>query len=125
MSPGKQTELFHVVFFDQRQHEPHEADTVQCERQEPMIGDEETQIFLCGKIQNMNEKQFNTKIKMYRYAYQAIDDDTKVIDQILTVEKVVGRQQKVPGQTAEPWQAMDAIHLIANGNDFFETFDLH
>lgn len=46
MSPGEQTELFHVVLLHQRQHEPHEANAVQRERQEPMVSDKESQIFL-------------------------------------------------------------------------------
>lgn len=39
--PSEQAELFHVVFLHQRQHEPHETDAVQRERQEPMVADEE------------------------------------------------------------------------------------
>lgn len=66
MRPCKQTELLHVVFLDQRQHEPHETDAVQRERQEAMVFDEETQIL------------------------DAIDDHTIVVDQIFAVEKVIG-----------------------------------
>lgn len=66
MGPGEQTELFHVVFFDQRQNKPHETNAVQRKRQKTMIGDQEAKIF------------------------QTIDDDTKVIDQIFTIEEIVG-----------------------------------
>ena len=31
MSPCEQTELFHVILFDQREHKPNEADAVQTE----------------------------------------------------------------------------------------------
>lgn len=50
--------------------------------------------------------------------------NTKVVNQIFTVKEVVGCEQEIPGQTAEPWQPVYAIDLIANRNDLFEAFDL-
>lgn len=101
MCPSKQTELLHVVLFDERQHKPNETNAIQCERQESMVRDQKVQIF------------------------HTIDHHTIVVHQIFAVEKVIGRQQKVPRQTTEPWQTVDAIDLIANRNDFLETFHLH
>lgn len=46
MSPGKQTELFHVVLLDQRQNKPNETNAIQGKGKETMIGDHKFQIFL-------------------------------------------------------------------------------
>lgn len=57
--------------------------------------------------------------------FDAIYHNAIVIDQILAVEEIIGCQQEIPRQTTEPRQTMDAIHLISNRNNLFETFDLH
>lgn len=57
--------------------------------------------------------------------FHTIYHNAIVIDQILAVEEIIGCQQEIPGQTTEPWQTMDAVHLISNRNDFLETFHLH
>lgn len=98
--PGEQAELLHVVLLHQRQHEPHEANAVQRERQKAMVGDEEAQIL------------------------QPIDHHAKVVDQILAVEEVVRGEQKVPREAAEPGQTVDAVHLVANRDDLLEAFHL-
>lgn len=56
---------------------------------------------------------------------RTIDDHAIVVDQIFTIEEVIWCQQKVPWQATEPRQAMNAVHLVANRNDFLETFHLH
>lgn len=57
--------------------------------------------------------------------FHTIYHNAEIIDQIFTIEKVVGREQKVPGQAAEPWQTMNTIHLVANRDDLFEAFHLN
>lgn len=100
MRPGEQTELLHVIFLHQRQHEPDEADAVQAERQEAVVGDEEPQ------------------------RLDPVEQHAEVVEEILAVEEVVWCKKEVPGEAAEPGQAVDSIDLIADRDDFLETFDL-
>lgn len=101
MRPRKQAELLHVVLLHQAQHEPHEADAVEAERKESMVCDEKPQRF------------------------HLVEHNAKVVEEILAIKEVVRCQQEVPRETAEPWQAVNAVDLIANRNDFLKTLDLH
>lgn len=99
--PCKQAELLHVILLHERQHEPDKSNAVQAERQESMVGDEKAK------------------------GLDAIEQNSEVVEEILAVEEVVGSEKKVPGETAEPWQAVDSVHLVANRDDFLETFHLN
>lgn len=101
MCPGEETELSHVVPLDERQDEPHEAHAVQTERDEPMVRHQELQVV------------------------RPINDDSKVINEVLSIEEVVGGQQEIPGEGPEPGESMDAVHGVPNVDDLFETFHLH
>lgn len=57
--------------------------------------------------------------------FDAIYHNAIVVDQILAVEEIIGCQQEIPRQTTEPWQTMNAIHLISNRNNLLEAFHLH
>jgi hypothetical protein len=65
VSPCEQTELLHVVFLNERQHEPNESNAVQAERQESVISDEESQCF------------------------HSVKQDSEVIEKIFSVEEVI------------------------------------
>lgn len=101
MSPREQAELLHVVFLHKRQHEPNEANAVQAEGQESMVGNE--------KSQRLN----------------AIEQHSEVVEEALAVEEIVGSEKEIPGKTAEPREAMDSINLVADGDYFLETLDLY
>lgn len=51
--------------------------------------------------------------------------NAKVIDQVFAIEKVVGGEQKVPGQGTKPWQPVDAIDRISDVDDFLEALHLN
>jgi hypothetical protein len=88
--PRKQAELFHVILFNQRQNEPNESNAVQAERQESMVSDQKSQTF------------------------SAIEQNSEIVEEIFAVEEVVGCEKEVPGETAEPWQSVNAINLVTD-----------
>lgn len=55
----------------------------------------------------------------------SVEQDSEVIEEIFPVEEVVRCQQEVPRQTSEPRQAVNSVHLIADGDDFLETLHLN
>lgn len=44
----------------------------------------------------------------------AIDGNTKVIDEIFAVEEVVGCKEEIPGERSEPGQSMDSVNAITD-----------
>ena len=48
----------------------------------------------------------------------------KVCDHALSVEEVIGREEKVPAESTEPRQFMCLIDHVTNGDDLMETLDL-
>lgn len=57
--------------------------------------------------------------------YRSVDDNTKVVNKAFSVEEVVGSDEEVPGERAEPWQSMDAIHCVPDVDDLFKTLHLY
>lgn len=57
--------------------------------------------------------------------FNSIEEHTEVIEEILSVEEVVGGKQEVPRETAEPRQAVNAINLVADWNNFLKAFHLN
>lgn len=54
-----------------------------------------------------------------------MQQNSKIVDQTLTKNEVVGRQKEEPGQSSEPGQAVNTINGVTDGNDFLKTFDLN
>ena len=50
-----------------------------------------------------------------------VDDHTELLYQRLSVEEVVGGNQKVPGQRSEPGKVVHLIHRITNIDNFSKT----
>lgn len=66
VSPSEETELLHIIFLHERQHEPNESDAVQAERQESMVGDKESQCL------------------------NSIEEHSEIVEETLSVEEIVG-----------------------------------
>lgn len=57
--------------------------------------------------------------------YRPINDNTKIVNQVLSIEEVVGSQQEVPGEGTEPRQPMHSVDSISNIDDLFKAFHLN
>lgn len=58
-------------------------------------------------------------------SYRFGGDHAYIVEHAFSVEEIVGGNQHVPGQGAEPGQVVNSINRVANGNDFLKTFDLN
>ncbi len=67
----------------------------------------------------------SVKFELLIVFYCSIINHSKVINQALSIEKVVGGDQKVPRKRAEPWQTMNFVDSITNVDNLSKTFHLH
>ena len=56
---------------------------------------------------------------------QFVDEHYEVVDETLSVEEVVGTEQEPPAEGAEPGQAVDPVHGVADVDYLGETLHLH
>ena len=61
---------------------------------------------------------------MLQSTYDVGQQHTKVLNEALPIEEVVGSHKEVPAERTEPRQLMGLVHYIANGDDLMETLDL-
>ena len=50
-----------------------------------------------------------------------VDENTKLFHKGLSIEEVVGGDQKIPGERPEPWEVVHLVDSIANVDDLSKT----
>lgn len=58
-----------------------------------MVGNEKAKVLL----RKINQISVNRETHTVKYTHKSIDDDAKIVDKILSIEEIVGREQEVPG----------------------------
>jgi len=54
-----------------------------------------------------------------------VDENTKLFHKGLSIEEVVGGDQKIPGERSEPGEVVHLVDSIANVDDLSKTLNLN
>ena len=55
----------------------------------------------------------------------SLENDAEAVDERLADERVVAREQEVPGERAEPGQLVTAVHAVPDADDFRVALELN
>jgi len=100
VGPGKKRELSQIVLLHQGEHKPDKAEDVEGKRYQSMVSHQEGE-------------------EVY-----PVDDNTELLHQSLSVEKIVRSDEEVPGERPEPGKVVHFVDGVSDVDNLSKALDL-